>query len=147
MPNYEFSCDNCHYTYDRFFSLKDWGKFPIKNIKCEKCKKNKVYKVISPVGFTIKGWSPGKELARYKHLALAEECMDDAKRNGVSRTEQQEGLGLMADIEKNKGMESGSLSGKREIKYETKDGKRVLKGGRKQVLKSKAKLQNELRKR
>lgn len=146
MPNYAFECDSCHFTYDRFFSLKDWGKFPIKNIKCEKCGKKKVYKVISPVGFKINGWSAGKELARYKHLALAEECMDDARKNGVSRTEQQEGLGLMADLEKRKGMESGTISGKKQVQYETVNGKRVLKGGRKEVLKSKAKLQGSLRK-
>lgn len=146
MPNYAFECDSCHFTYDRFFSLKDWGKFPIKNIKCEKCGKKKVYKVISPVGFKINGWSAGKELARYKHLALAEECMADARKNGVSRTEQQEGLGLMADLEKRKGMESGTISGKKQVQYETVNGKRVLKGGRKEVLKSKAKLQGSLRK-
>lgn len=146
MPNYAFECDSCHFTYDRFFSLKDWGKFPIKNIKCEKCGKKKVYKVISPVGFKINGWSAGKELARYKHLALAEECMDDARKNGVSRTEQQEGLGLMAEIEKKKGQEPGTISGKKQVQYETVGGKRVLKGGRKEVLKSKAKLQGSLRK-
>lgn len=146
MPNYAFECDGCHHTYDQFFSLKDWGKFPIKNIKCEKCKKNKVYKVISPVGFKINGWSAGKELARYKHLALAEECMDEARKKGVTKTEMDEGHGLMADIEKSKGMEAGTISGKKPIQYETVDGVRKLKGGRKEVLKSKAKLQGSLRK-
>lgn len=147
MPNYEFECRNCNYNYDRFFSLKDWGKFPIEKIKCDKCKKKTVYKVMSPVGFKIKGWSPGKELARDKHLALAQECMQEAKEKGVTKTEIDEGHGLMADLEKKKGMTPGTISGKRQSGLESRpDGTRGLSRERKAELKKASKLQSSLRK-
>lgn len=146
MPNYEFECRSCNYSYDRFYSLKDWGKFAIDKIKCDKCGKKEVRKIMSLVGFEIRGWSAGKELARYKQTQLAEECLHEARTKGISRTEMQEGQGLLAEREKQKNLEPGTLSGKKPIRYETKNGKRVLSGNRKSEISKRAKLQAEARK-
>lgn len=146
MPNYEFRCDNCNHSYDEFHSLEEWGKFKIKGLKCKKCGKRKVNKAITVVGFEIKGWSCAKELKRYQQADLAEQCIEEAKTKGVTKMEQEEGMGLMADREKKLGKEPGSISGKRQVKYEEKDGKRSLPKERKAVMAKQAKLQSEKRK-
>lgn len=147
MPNYRFACNNCNHTYEKFFSFTEWGKFPTKSLKCPVCKKRKVNKTIDAVPFAIHGWSPGNEIKRENHLRKAEEAMDEARTKGVSKTEIEEGYGLMADREKAKGLAPGTLSGKKDFKYDTKsDGTKCLTKESKIAMKKRLETQKVMRK-
>lgn len=45
MPEYQFACDACEYSFEVFMSIKDYKALK----KCPQCKKNKLYRVYNPV--------------------------------------------------------------------------------------------------
>ncbi|MCX7117430.1 MAG: zinc ribbon domain-containing protein [Legionellales bacterium] len=50
MPIYEYSCSNCHHCFD---VLQKFSDEPIKS--CPECAKNTVVRLVSAVGFQLKG--------------------------------------------------------------------------------------------
>ena len=50
MPIYEYQCEDCRKTFETFQKIDD-DAIPV----CEFCQGNKVKKLLSPVGFVLKG--------------------------------------------------------------------------------------------
>lgn len=127
MPLIDLMCVLCHTTFRKVVSIAEIKEHQIEQCKkydCSKCQtRTSCQRLIPNFSVSICGYTVNKQHEANKHLANAEEAMHDAKVNGVSKTEIEEGRGLLAEREKEKGLDPGSLTGKRESRWDPNTGK------------------------
>lgn len=123
MPVYKLKCCSCDHVA-LYQLLRTVGcEIEPTDVECKKCGNNKFKRLLSNnFAINIEGFAANKLIEANKHVAEANDAMEDAKTIGVSKTEIEEGYGLLTEREKDKGLEPGALSGKRESRYEAASG-------------------------
>lgn len=88
--------------------------------RCEHCHQLVEQKrLLGSFAVNVFGFTADKLIIASQHTAQAQDAMHEAKTVGVSKTEMEEGYGLMAEREKEKKLDPGTISGKRESRFET----------------------------